>query len=137
MHNNAEFGVSAHFHYKNIEFSEKDNRLINILKDKTLIEKPKDISYVDYISVYTQTNQEIVIPKKSTLLDFAFSLHSDFAKYFDYAEINEKIIKDKSHLLKNGDKIKIIKSKKVTIKETDIDYLFNKRNKKKFNLILK
>jgi len=137
MHNNAEFGVSAHFHYKNIEFSEKDNRLINILKDKTLIEKPKDISYVDYISVYTQTNQEIVIPKKSTLLDFAFSLHSDFAKYFDYAEINGKIIKDKSHLLKNGDKIKIIKSKKVTIKENDIDYLFNKRNKKKFNLILK
>ena len=137
MHNNAEFGVSAHFHYKNIDFSEKDHRLINILKEKSMVEKPIDGSYIDYISVFTQTDQEIVIPKKSTLLDFTFSLHSDFAKHFDFAEINGVVIKDKGYLLKNGDQIKIIRTKKTTLEEKDVLYLFDKRNKKKFNLLIK
>ncbi len=137
MHNNAEFGVSAHFHYKNIEFSEKDSRLINFLKENNMLTKPKDVSYIDYIVVYTQTNQEMVIPKKSTLLDFAFILHTDFAKFYDYAEVNDKIIANKGHILKNGDKIKIVRSKKVTLKKEDGEVLFVKKNKKKFSLLLK
>ena len=137
MHNNAEFGVSAHFHYKNIDYSEKDSRLIDYLKQKTIVKKQKDKSYKDYIYVYTQTNEEIIIPKKSTLFDFAFILHSYFAKFFNYAEVNGEIITDKGHLLKNGDKIKIIKSKKPTIKKEDINYLFVIKNRKKFNFILK
>jgi GTP diphosphokinase / guanosine-3',5'-bis(diphosphate) 3'-diphosphatase len=136
MHNNAEFGISAHFHYKNIESSEKDTRLINYLKQKTIIEKPRDRNYKDYIFVYTQTNQEIMIPKKSTVLDFAFHLHTDFAKYFDFAKINDKIVTDKGYLLKNGDKIKIFRSKRETIKKQDCDNIFVHKNKKKLKLIL-
>lgn len=137
MHNNAEFGVSAHFHYKNIETSEKDSRLIKYLKEKNLVEKVKDKSYKDYIIVYTQTNQEMFLPKKSTVLDFAFFLHTDFAKYFNHAQVNGEIIKDKGYVLKNGDKIKIIRSKESKINKDDINFLFVKNNKKKFNSIFK
>lgn len=136
MHNNAEFGISAHFHYKNIESSEKDTRLINYLKQKTIIEKKREKNYSDYIFVYTQTNQEVVIPKKATVLDFAFYLHTDFAKFFDYAKINEKIVVDKGYLLKNGDKIQIVRSKMPTIKKDDFQNIFVNKNKKKLNYIL-
>jgi GTP diphosphokinase / guanosine-3',5'-bis(diphosphate) 3'-diphosphatase len=137
MHNNAEFGVSAHFHYKNIESSQKDFRLIKYLKEKNIVEKIKDASYKDYVVIYSQTNEEFFIPKKATLLDFAFYLHTDFAKYFDHAQINGEIIKDKSYVLKNGDKIKIIRSKKISLNKEDINFIFVKNNRKKFNFILK
>ncbi len=137
MHNNAEFGVSAHFHYKNIEFSEKDKRLVTFLKKKTLLEKPKDKTYKDHVMVYTQTGESILVPKKSTIFDFAFYLHSDFAKFYDYAIINREIVVDKNYLLKNGDKIKIIRSKEITLKKEFLNFIFVKKNKKKFALLLK
>ena len=137
MHNNAEFGVSAHFHYKNIESSEKDSRLINILKQKTMVEKSRDKGYNDYILVYTITNQEMLIPKKSTILDFAFYLHTDFAKYFSYAEVNGKVIKNKSHILKNGDKIKIVRENRMNLSKKDLNNLFVTKNRRKLTNLLK
>ena len=137
MHNNAIYGVSSHFHYKNIsELSLKESKILEYLKSETSVSVNKSADYRDYITVFTATNQKIIIPKKATIFDFAFYLHTNFVKYFDYAIINDVVVKNKNHWLKNGDKITIIRSKKITLDVDDKKYLFVKKNKKQFNLVL-
>ncbi|MDD3178114.1 MAG: TGS domain-containing protein [Candidatus ainarchaeum sp.] len=129
MNNTAEFGIAAHFHYKHIssKIDLKDKKLINFLKNKNNISK-RDKNYNDYISVFTPSREKIDIPKKSTILDFAFYLHSDFAKYFSYAIIDSEKIFNKNYLLKNYQTIKIIKSNKFSLCKQDIDNLFVDKN---------
>ncbi len=53
-----------------------------------------------------------LIPKKTTALDFAYRLHTDFGKNFIKAiDVKNRITIGKEHLLKNGDVIEIISGK--------------------------
>ena len=53
-----------------------------------------------------------LIPKKTTALDFAYRLHTDFGKNFIKAiDVKNKITIGKEHLLKNGDVVEIISGK--------------------------
>lgn len=53
-----------------------------------------------------------LIPKKTTALDFAYRLHTDFGKNFIKAiDVKNKITIGKEHLLKNGDVVEIISNK--------------------------
>jgi (p)ppGpp synthase/HD superfamily hydrolase len=137
MDNNANYGVAAHFHYKQIPLVSQESKIKNYLKKKYKLSKQEnDSGYKDFIFVFTATNEKISIPKKSTLFDFAFTLHTSFAEKFNYALVNNKKVTDKGYRLKNADKIKIIRDNKITIEEKDIDFLFNKKNKKLFNSLL-
>lgn len=137
MHNNAIYGVSSHFHYKNIsELSLKESKILDYLKSETSLSVNKSSDYKDYITVFTTTNQKIVVPKKATIFDFAFYLHTTFVMYFDYAIVNGVAIRNKNYLLKNGDEITIVRSRKITLEADDRKYLFVNKNKKQFNLVL-
>lgn len=137
MNNNAEFGVAAHFHYKEVSstIDSRDKKLINFLKSKNLIKK-KDKNYKDYITVFTPSKETYDIPKKSTLLDFAFIMHSDFAKYFSYAIVDSKKINNKNYLLKNYQTIKFYKSRNITLEKNDVNNLFLDKNIKELKKII-
>ena len=52
------------------------------------------------------------MPPKSTTLDFAYKLHTDFGKNFIKAiDVKTKMLLGKDHVLKNNDVIEIVSGK--------------------------
>ncbi len=63
------------------------------------------------IQVFTDSGEAVKLPAGSTVLDFAFHLHSELGLNFKYATINgDKNVVDYNYVLNFGDFIKIFKS---------------------------
>ncbi len=71
------------------------------------------------IFVFTPKNEIIILPKNSTVIDFAFSLHTDIGKKIKKAIVNGKSVKFEKKL-KSLDKVKIIVGKKLSVKYNNI-----------------
>ena len=54
----------------------------------------------------------MVIPKNSTVLDFALKLHKDIGTRMQYALINGRKVQKLSTVLQDGDKVEIVSSSK-------------------------
>lgn len=120
MHKLAEFGVFAHWLYK-----EKKNKLSDLDKKiswlREIMESSKELSSEEFIDtlrtnlcegqIYVQTPKGKVIEfvEGSTVLDFAYSIHSDIGNKCVGAKINGKI-KPLSTKMENGDVVEIITS---------------------------
>ncbi len=120
MHKLAEFGVFAHWLYK-----EKKNKLSELDKKiswlREMMESSKDLSSEEFIDtlrtnlcegqIYVQTPKGKVLEfvEGATVLDFAYSIHSEIGNKCVGAKINGKI-KPLSTKLKNGDVVEIITS---------------------------
>ncbi len=62
-----------------------------------------------YITTYTKDNQKIIIPKQSTVLDFAFKVHNEVGFSCQFAYINDSPQKMPIHTrLQNGDKVELV-----------------------------
>lgn len=112
MHKEAEYGICAHWAYK---------ERINLTKDSEKLELAKEIPsfwktfkidfYGNRVFVFTPKGDVIVLPKNATPVDFAYAVHSDIGSHCETAKINGKII-SLSEPLKNGDIVEIIINKK-------------------------
>lgn len=117
----AEFGVAAHFAYSEhnapVKISQQQGdwikRLQDIvnnyqsLDDKEWFKKDLNIEILDkWIFLYTPTGDVIELPTWSTVLDFAFAVHSNIGLSFKNAIVNGEI-KPISYVPHNGDVIKI------------------------------
>ena len=125
MHEFAERGVASHWKYKS---SEKFNSLTwkeyDWLKDLVEIiernENPEDFyeytklqMFQENVFCFTPKGSVIKLPKDATPIDFAYAVHTQVGDTAIGSEINGK----DSHLqsiLRNGDVVKIITSKKVS-----------------------
>jgi len=123
MHAEAEYGIAAHFAFK--EYTDKKIKndkskfeWIEGLKDlKNVENKPeKFIEHLkmdyfnDRIFVFTPKGDVVDLPEYSSPVDFAYSIHSDIGNHVSGAKINGKM----SHILsklKNGDIVEIIYKK--------------------------
>lgn len=111
MHKEAEYGICAHWAYK-----EK----IDLIKDKEELELAKEIPvfwktlkidfYENQVFVFTPKGDVIVLPKNATPIDFAYAVHSDIGNHCKTAKINGKVV-NLSQPLKNGDIVEIILDK--------------------------
>lgn len=137
MDNSALYGVAAHFHYKNSLANIKNDKIISVLKEKNKSKIKDNAKMFDFITVVSSINEKYTIPKKSTLLDFAIIIHTDFAEHFDYALIDGKKVTAKNYLLKNYNKIKLFKTSKNTLKEDDLNNVFLTKNKRIIRQLLK
>jgi len=134
MHENAEFGHSSHFKYKYENYlSSHDKKLIRVIKH--FKNKNNSLKNEAFVSVVTTSNKIITVPAGINVFEFGFYLHSDFVKYFKYALINNKKVNE-DYILKNLDKINLIKSSKITIKKEDVKYLNFSKNISSFNSIV-
>lgn len=120
MHKMAEFGVFAHWLYK-----EKKNKLSDLDKKiswlREIMETSKDLSTEEFIDtlktnlcegqIYVQTPKGKVIEfvEGATVLDFAYYIHTDIGNMCVGAKINGKI-KPLSTKMSNGDIVEIITS---------------------------
>lgn len=62
--------------------------------------------YNDDIQVYTPEGKAIKLPKRSTVLDFAFNIHTDIGLHAKYAKINGHLASVKT-ILKRGDCVEV------------------------------
>lgn len=123
MHRTAEFGIAAHWKYKEgkIDASETDmDKKLAWLRD--MIEFQKDVSdpqefmestkidlFTNQVFVYTPKGDVMELPVGSVPLDFAYKVHSDVGNKCIGAKINGRIV-PLDYQLKNGDIIEIMTS---------------------------
>jgi len=117
----AEKGLAAHYKYKESKNEEsKFDRWISEIRD--LLENP-DISamefvnefklnlFVDEIYVFTPKGELRVLPTGSTILDFAYDIHTAIGDTCIGAKVNNKLV-PLSYQLSSGDQLEIITSSK-------------------------
>ncbi len=118
MHKIAEYGMCAHWKYKEgISLDKEENKLswlrqtLEIQKD---LEDPKEFMdtlkvdlFASQVYVFTPRGDVMELPAGSTPLDFAFKIHTDVGCKCVGAKINGKIVTI-DHELQNGDIIEIL-----------------------------
>lgn len=123
MHHFAEYGIAAHWRYKegektDIKFEEKLAWLRQLIEwhrelsgAEEFLESVKTDIFIDQVFVYTPKGEIKNLPKGSTPLDFAYRVHTDLGHHCTGAKVNGRLV-PLSYQLKNGDVIEIITSKK-------------------------
>lgn len=123
MHEEAEYGSSAHWAYKQGTVGEGGNWLKTLhefLENDEYFENPfeffetlKSEMKRNYINVLTPKGEIISLPEGSTPIDFAFAIHTNLGLKITGANINHKFAKLKTEL-KSGDVCEVISSNTAT-----------------------
>lgn len=92
--------------------------------------------YSKEIYVFTPKGDIKNLPKGSTALDFAFTIHTDVGSHCMGAKINGKLVPI-SHQLNNGDQVEIITSSKQKPNEDWLSFVATSRAKEKIKTTLK
>jgi len=120
MHRVNEFGVAAHWLYKEGKAGEKFKDEIAWLRQlgdwreeldsEEFLESVKTDVLVDRVFVYTPKGEIKELPRGSTPLDFAFQIHTDLGYRCIGAKVNGRL-EPLNYGLKNGDVVEIMASK--------------------------
>ena len=119
MHQTAEYGIAAHWKYKQGagSGSEKDfewvRRLLETQQDsdaEEFVQSMKIDMFDDEVFVYTPKGRIVSLPNGSTPIDFAYAIHSGVGNSMIGAKVNHRIanIDTKLH---NGDIVEVLTSK--------------------------
>ena len=123
MHKIAEFGIAAHWKYKEGRTGEEDANFENKLtwlrevmewqgdlKDsREFIDALKTELYSHELLVFTPRGKVISLPPEATPIDFAYAIHSEVGNRCTGARVNSKIV-PLSTTLEVGDVVEIITS---------------------------
>ena len=125
MHRTAEYGIAAHWKYKekirdDNEFEEKLSWLRQLLewqqdlKDAhEFMEHLKIDLFSDEVFVFTPRGDVIALPRGSVPLDFAYRIHTDIGNRCVGVKVNGRLV-PLEYQLKTGDILEIITSKQGT-----------------------
>ena len=140
MHEIAEKGYAAHHKYKienknDIGIEDWLDRLKELLKDNSVnavdfVDDFKLSLYSEEIFVFTPNGDLLSIPKGSTALDFAFSIHTEMGIKTRGVRINQKLVQ-LSKVLKSGDQVEIITSEATKPNANWLDFVVTSRARSK------
>ena len=107
MHKEAEYGVCAHWSYKEKIDLKKEGKDFEWMKNAPEFWKTFKIDFfANQVFTFTPKGDVIVLPKDSTPVDFAYAVHSDIGNHCESAKIGGKIVQ-LNHELENGDVVEI------------------------------
>lgn len=127
MHRIAEYGIAAHWAYKEASFMGNKKANVKVEEDKLswlreTLEWQKDMQdpdeflntlktelFEDEVYVFTPKGKIIALPKGSIPIDFAYYIHAEIGNHMTGAKINSKMMPIVTQL-KNGDIVEIITS---------------------------
>jgi GTP pyrophosphokinase len=130
MHRTAEYGIAAHWKYKEGVSNVKDNgdefqwvrQLLETEKEYSdpseYISSIKIDLFADEVFVFTPKGDVFNLPSASTTIDFAFMIHSAVGWRMTGAKVNGKIVPIDT-VLHNGDIVEIITSASSSGPHTD------------------
>ena len=78
------------------------------LDNKDFVSQVKQELFNDNIYVYTSKGDIIELPKNSTIIDFAYKIHTDVGNTLVGAKVNGEYVTDLGQILKNRDRITVI-----------------------------
>ena len=119
MHETAEYGIAAHWKYKQGtgSGSEKDfewvRRLLESQQDadaEEYVQSLKIDMFDDEVFVFTPKGRIVSLPSGSTPIDFAYAIHSGVGNSMIGAKVNNRITNIDTKLT-NGDIVEVITSK--------------------------
>lgn len=136
----AEHGLAAHYKYKESKTDEnKFDRWIAEIRD--LLDSP-DMNALDFVNdfklnlfndeiyVFTPKGELRVLPTGSTILDFAYDIHTEIGNRCIGAKVNNRLM-PLSYQLLNGDQLEILTSKKQKPNDEWLRFVVSARAKQK------
>ena len=122
MHENAEYGIAAHWRYKekkhlDASYEQRINWLRKIMEwrqdvedAQEFVEGMKTDVFEDRVFIFTPRGDIIDLPAGSTPIDFAYHVHTEIGHRCRGAKINGKLV-TLDHKLKTGDLVEILTAK--------------------------
>ena len=125
MHQTAEFGVAAHWKYKDGARSTDGEEqagddlpwIDQLLEWQEDVDEPGDYLeslkidlYQDEVFVFTPQGDVMGLPTASTPIDFAYAVHTEVGHRCIGARVNGRLV-PLDHPLSNGDKVEVLTSK--------------------------
>lgn len=142
----AEKGFAAHWKYKTGEKDDSElEKWLQTIKELLENPEPNAIDFLDTfklnlfaseIFVFTPSGEIKTLPQGATALDFAFFLHTDMGMHCIGAKVNHKLV-PLSYVLKSGDQVEILTSKKQVPEPEWISYVVTARAKGKLRSLFK
>ncbi|SHI65217.1 GTP pyrophosphokinase [Clostridium amylolyticum] len=134
MHRTAEYGIAAHWKYKEASAEDKEGDFANKLTWlRDILEWQKETSdaeefmeafkidlFSDEIFVFTPKGVVINLPNEATPIDFAYRIHTDIGNRCIGAKVNGKMV-TLDHKLKTGDIVEILTA--TVAKGPNLDWL--------------
>jgi len=127
MHRIAEYGIAAHWAYKEASFARGKKANVTVTEDKLAwlretLEWQKDMQdpqdflntlktelFEDEVYVFTPKGDIKVLPAGSTPIDYAYNIHAEIGNHMTGCRINSKMMPIITKL-KNGDIVEVITS---------------------------
>jgi GTP pyrophosphokinase len=122
MHQNAEYGIAAHWRYKEKGphdeiFEERVNWLRQLMDwhqdvndAQEFVDSMKTDVFKDRVYVFTPKGDVIDLPSGSTPIDFAYHVHTEIGNRCRGAKVNGKLV-TLDHALVTGDRVEILTAK--------------------------
>ena len=122
MHESAELGIAAHWHYKeggprDTQYERKIEAVRRLLQpgeaagvERDFLEHVRTQIFADRVYALTPKGEVLDLPRGSTPLDFAYHIHSDLGHRCRGAKVNGRIA-PLTHMLANGEVVEIIAGK--------------------------
>jgi GTP pyrophosphokinase len=140
MHAIAEFGIAAHWNYKEKgksvtadvkkqQWLESLSQLLNTAFDVgNILESSKTNLQPEMIYCITPKGELLSFPKGSTVLDFAYAIHSHIGDHAIKGKINGKTTELKT-ILENGDQVEILTDPSVCPSASWLDHVITTKSK--------
>ena len=127
MHKIAEYGIAAHWAYKEANFMGRGKQVVKVEEDKLawlreslewqrdmqdpqeFLETLKTELFEDEVYVFTPKGKILVLPRGATSIDFAYQIHEEIGNHMTGCKINSKMMPILTPL-KNGDIVEVITS---------------------------
>ncbi|MGF1476274.1 MAG: RelA/SpoT family protein [Geminicoccaceae bacterium] len=146
MHEVAEFGVAAHWAYKQNQ-PVTDGRQYRWLRElldimdqaetpEEFLEHTKLAMFQDQVFCFTPKGDLIAMPKGATPIDFAYAVHSEIGDHLQGAKIHGRIVPLRTRL-NNGDQVEVITSKTAKPSRTWLNYVVSGKARAKIRRALR
>ena len=139
----AERGLAAHWRYKGVKGESGIDEWLNNIRsalesndDLQMMDQFKMDLYEDEVFVFTPKGDLLKFPKGATVLDFAYSIHSNVGNRCVGGRINDKLVPVREPL-RSGDQVEILTSNNQKPKRDWLQIVKTSRAKSKIRLALK
>jgi GTP pyrophosphokinase len=147
MHRDAEFGIAAHWKYKEGRVEDPDETKFAWLRQ--LVELNRDASdpheffdtvkvdlFPDQTFVFTPRGDVINLPKGASAVDFAYAIHSEVGAHCSGAKVNGRLVPLR-HRLADGDTVEVLTNAAQFPRKDWLDFVVSARARSRIRQALR